>query len=72
MRFYLEAKLRRQKPSEQQFIRAAREDGVYWRGDQIEFFREVYSETFRMRSMGARKYRAEAIDKLRALIGGTT
>ncbi len=65
---YIDRKFRRMKPSEQRFINAARDDNVYWRGEDIETFKRVYEETQRMRSMGAKKYRAEAITRLKDMI----
>ena len=70
MKNYLERKIRRMKPSEQRFIHAGREDGVYWRGQDIETFKRIYEETMKMRSMGATRYKAQAMGKLRELIGG--
>ena len=67
---YIPRKLRRMKPSELQFIEAAREERVFWRGDDIETYKRVYDETQRMRKIGARAYRAEAVGKLKKLVGG--
>ena len=69
---YIERKFRRMKPSEQRFIQAAREDRIYWRGEDIEDFKRVYEETQKMRSIGPKRYKAEAISKLKALIAGGT
>lgn len=54
--------------AEQNYVLAAREDGVPWRGDDMEIFRLVYDETMRMRKMGADAYRAEAVQKLRGVV----
>jgi len=68
MKAYLDVKVRFARPSEQKFIEAARSDRVFWRGDEIEFFKAVYEETFRMRAMGPIAYRAESISRLKGLI----
>ncbi len=60
----------RLKPHEREFVLAATEDGVWYNGDSFEFFRKVYEETQRAQSMGMKKYREEAIGKLKALISG--
>lgn len=65
---YIPRKQRTMAPSEQRLIVAAREDRVYWRGEDIETFKRVYDETQEMRSMGAQKYREGAIKKLKAYI----
>jgi len=69
---YLERKLRTMKPSEQRFINADREDKVFWRGEDIEFCKLVYEETQRMRSIGVKAYRTEAIGKFKRLVGVMT
>ncbi len=66
---YIPQKFRRMKPSEQRFIEAARDERIFWRGEDIETFKRVYEETQRMRSIGAKAYRAEAMGKLKALVG---
>jgi len=65
---YLPRKQRRMKPSEQRFIEAAREDMVFWRGEDIETFKRVYEETQKMRSIGAKQYTGEAMGKLKGYI----
>jgi len=70
MHDYLPRKQWRMKPSEQRFIEAAREDRVFWRGDDLETFKLIYEETQRMRSMGAKGYRAKAMSGLKNLMGG--
>ena len=69
MGHYIDRKFWCMKPSEQRFIQAAREDRIFWRGDDIEDFKRVYEETQRARAMGMKKYRAEAIAGLKRLIG---
>lgn len=51
----------------QRLILAAREDEIFWRGDDLDFFRRVIDETFALRDMGVEAYRADASKKLRAL-----
>lgn len=55
---------------EQRYLLVAREDGIVWRGDDMEFFRLVVDEYMRMRDMGLDAYRAEAIRRLRAVGAG--
>lgn len=52
----------------QKIIIAAREDGIYWRGDDFEFFRKVIDETITMRDMGREPYMAQARQKVGAVI----
>lgn len=54
--------------NDQRLIIAAKEEGVYWRGDEINFFMKVVSETQRMRKMGVQKYREESIGKLKKFV----
>ena len=49
----------------QKFIIAAREDNIYWRGDEPEFFYLVVKEHERMKEMGVEKYQQEALKKLK-------
>lgn len=65
---FLERKLARMKPSEQQFIRAAREDRVFWRGDDFEFFKLVYEQTMLMRSIEPDPYRKAAVKRSGRLV----
>jgi hypothetical protein len=44
----------------QQLVVAAREDGIYWRGDDYPFFIIVIDETEKMRGMGLTEYRRQA------------
>lgn len=57
--------LNRMTPKEQKIILAAREDKIYWRGDEIDFLMLVIAETTRMRTMGIESYRIEALDKMK-------
>lgn len=49
-------------PDHRELIEAAREDGVFWRGDEVKrgnkpgFFMRVYDETLKMREIGATRY----------------
>ncbi len=58
----------RLKPQERDFVLAAIEDYVWYNGDSFDFFKSLYEETQRMRSMGAKKYRAESITRLKDMI----
>lgn len=59
--------------AEQRTILAAREDGIAWRGDDLETFMRIVGEHYRMRELGAQAYRAEALSQLRGLsLGGAT
>lgn len=71
MKEYLERKLRHMKPSEQRFINAARQDRIFWRGDDIETFKRIYDETMAMRKIGPQEYRRQAIDKLKRFLVGS-
>ena len=66
---YIPQKFRRMKPSEQRVIEAARDERIFWRGESIEDFKRIYEETQRMRQIGPQAYRAEAMGKLKALVG---
>lgn len=68
---YITRKQQRMQASEQRFINAAREDKVYWRGEDIETFKRVYEETQKARKIGVRAYRGEAMGNLKALIRGS-
>lgn len=48
-------------------VLAAREDGVFWRGEPIEDLMRVHAEHQRMVDMGPDAYRKEAIKRLREL-----
>ena len=50
----------------QQFIIAARHDGIDWLGDEPTSFYRVVEEHERMKEMGAEKYHAETTEKYRA------
>lgn len=52
---------------EQEFVIAAFEDGVFYNGDEFEFFRLVYDETMYMRSVEPGVYQksvAKRVDRL--------
>jgi len=52
-------------------IQRARNDGIFWRGDDMAFFNDVIIETMRMREIGVESYRAQCVEKMKALkIGG--
>ena len=51
----------------QRVIVAAREDGIYWRGDDQYFFMRMIAETERMRCVGRDEYRRQAITAMRGL-----
>ena len=44
----------------QRLVVAAREDAIYWRGDDEPFFIGVINETEKMRAMGLDEYRRDA------------
>lgn len=48
----------------QDFVLAAREDGIFWRGDDLEFFGKVVDETLKMREKGVERYRKDSIRKM--------
>lgn len=50
----------------QQLIVAAREDNIYWHGENMKFFLTVINETEKMRSVGIEKYRKQAKQKMKA------
>lgn len=52
----------------QQIIQAAREDEVYWRGDEMGFFMTVIDETEKMKSLGAVKYRKRALKMMKTAL----
>lgn len=53
---------------EQEFIRAAREDGIEWRGERMEQFADICNEVLRKREMGVVAYRQKALKKLKAFL----
>jgi hypothetical protein len=55
--------------ADRQFVLGGIQDRVPYRGDKIEFYRSVYSETMRMREIGVEKYRKEAIAKMKRFLG---
>ncbi|WP_435310659.1 hypothetical protein [Primorskyibacter sedentarius] len=52
----------------QKTIIAAREDSIFWRGDDMPFFTRVIHETLRMREIGLDAYKAESRTKARAAL----
>ena len=52
----------------QNLIVQAREKNVYWRGDQLESFKGVIEQTEKMREMGVKKYKANAIAGMKRFI----
>ena len=56
---------------DQRIILAAREDGIYWRGDEMYFFMLVIAETEKMRKVGVSAYRDESINKLKNFVRQT-
>ena len=59
----------RRPASEQRVIVAAREDGIFWRGDSIIFFMRVVDETTQMRKVGVENYRLESLRRMGKLLG---
>jgi len=55
MRVYLGAPIELQ-----QLVVAAREDGIFWRGDDYVFFVRVIDETEKMRELGLDEYRRQS------------
>ena len=55
--------------SDQRIVVAAREDGIFWRGDTIKFFMLVIDETQRMRKIGVENYRLESLRRMGKLLG---
>lgn len=53
---------------DQKYIIGARGDNIYWRGDDMEFFRGLYEETMNMRDIGREKYIARAKNVARKFI----
>ena len=54
---------------DQTFIRAAKSDGLSWRGDDMEFFRKVYDEHMKMKSMTVAEKRAYQMEAFKTLYG---
>jgi len=44
----------------QTIVIAAREDGIYWRGDELDIFYKIIEETEKMKSMGLVEYKKQA------------
>lgn len=55
--------------NDQQTIKAARKDGVYWRGDSMDTFVRIWDETQRMREVGVADYRKHAKAAMNAALG---
>lgn len=55
---------------QQKYIVAAREDDVWWNGDQVKFFEDLVEETALMKDMGVIAYRKHCCKKARELIMG--
>lgn len=59
-------------PTDQQTILSCiQEEKVWWRGESIKDYFNVVLETKRMRSTGIKRYREEAITKMRQFLGHT-
>ncbi len=43
---------------DRRYIVAAKEEGIYWRGDPMKFFYKIVEETERLRKMGREAYQA--------------
>lgn len=55
-----------------EFIQAARQEGIFWRGDNMPFFKHASEETKKQREMGAEEYRRHSLKKMRTAIAGMT
>lgn len=55
--------------ADQRIILAAREENIFWRGDEMYFFMMVIDETQKMRKMGVAAYREEALKKMKTFMG---
>lgn len=53
---------------DQKYIIGARGDDIYWRGDDMKFFRGLYEETMNMRDIGREKYIAKAKNVARRFV----
>lgn len=56
------------KRADQDYILAAREDKIFWRGDAMWFFVKVVDESQRAQKMGIEAYKAYAKDKMRSAL----
>lgn len=52
----------------QTIVIAAREDNIYWRGDDLEYFYIMINETEKMRSMGIVEYKKQAKQSYNGLV----
>lgn len=53
---------------EREFVMGAFEDGVFYNGDDFEYFKLRYDETMRLRSMDPDAYRIDAVKRINKLI----
>lgn len=68
---YISGKFFALSADDQQYVLAAREDGIPWRGDDMDFFRRVVEEHMRMQEIGAEVYRKEALARMKTMrVGG--
>lgn len=51
---------------------AAREDGIFWRGDELDNFYKIIDETEKMRTMGIAEYKRQALRSMRNLLNSVT
>lgn len=56
----------------QDTIIAAREDKIFWRGDEMCFFMQVIDETLKMRELGTEKYKKKAVARSKGLMADKT
>lgn len=54
----------------QELVISAREDKIFWRGDDFEFFVGVIDETEKMREAGIVKYKKQAIASMKHAFAG--
>lgn len=55
----------------QEFIRAAAEDGLYWRGEPIQEFRDLYDEAMSYRDMNEEEkfaYRQDLLKRCKGMV----
>lgn len=50
-------------------IQDARGEGIYWRGDELVFFKTVINETKKMREIGIAKYQPECVSRIKSIAG---
>lgn len=56
----------------QTIVVAAREDGIFWRGDELDNFYKIIDETEKMRTMGIAEYKRQALRSMRNLLNSVT